>query len=293
MENAIIYTRFSPHKTKNNKHESCETQEALCRTLAKAEKLNVIKTIHDPDISGKDEYRENLWLAINMMKKGNVLLVYKRDRLARNVYLSEQINRSVKKKGGRILAVAGDIDGDGPEQELIRQVLAAISEYERKLISMRTSHAMKHHQRSGRAMSSQCPYGWKFHPEDKTKMVIDKVEKIAVKRIMFLHYKTESTQREIARIMNHESPKVCRGEEWSHKLIGRIIKREKENGNSADNTSATKCVPEPEQTNCERGLKDEESKSLDVLPEEGESIGVGGTSIRYMDEGHDQGDILP
>jgi site-specific DNA recombinase len=264
MTNAIIYTRFSPHRNRNKESESCDTQEALCRTLAKVENLFVKQVVHDPDISGKDEYRENLWLAINAMEKGDVLLVYKRDRLARNVYLSEQINRSVKKKGGRILAVAGDIEGDGPEQEMIRQVLAAISEYERKLISMRTSHAMRHHMRNGRRMSSKCPYGWKQDPDDDARMVANDEELDAIDRVLELYAENKS-YRKTAEAMNDEMPDLSRSKSWTHRTIGRIMRRERENGNSINSSTATVTVSEPEQASVVEGWTDEEGSSSEEL----------------------------
>jgi len=265
MEDAIIYTRFSPHRSKSKESESCSTQEALCRTLAKQVGLYVKQVVHDPDISGKDEYRENLWLAINSMEKGDVLLVYKRDRLARNVYLSEQINRSVKKKGGRILAVAGDVDGDGPEQEMIRQVLAAISEYERKLISMRTSHAMRHHMRTGRRMSSSCPYGWYDDPINSDRMIPHNDELSAIKRIVEV-FKECDNYRETARVMNMEMPKLARGKGWSHRTIARIMRRAIEDGNSINSATATVTVPKPKPTTRIAGRANEEGSNSKEVP---------------------------
>ena len=138
----IIYTRFSPRPDAATS-DSCEVQAAYCEEFAVKKGWTVARVFNDPDRSGADEYREVLWNAIEEIRKGDVLLVYKRDRLARNVYLSESILRAVSKRGGTIQSVAGDVDGDGPEQTLIRQIVAAMAEYERKLISKRTSYALR------------------------------------------------------------------------------------------------------------------------------------------------------
>ncbi len=220
---AVIYTRFSPRKDANES-ESCDTQRALCRELAEKKGIKVRATFDDPDVSGKDEYREKLWLAIEALQKTDVLIVYKRDRLARNVYLSEQINRTVKKRGCRILAVSGDVEGDGPEHEMIRQILASVSEYERKLIAMRTSHAMKHHQKNGRKMSSNCPYGWKDHPTVKGHMVADQNELIAINYIKKL-IDLDKNNSEIARLLNAEMSEYSRTGKWNVKTVTSIIRR--------------------------------------------------------------------
>lgn len=182
---AIIYTRFSPRPDANDS-DSCETQERICRDYAQLKGFEVVSVHADPDRSGADEFREELWAAINEIKKGCVLLVYKRDRLARNVYLAESINRAVAKRQGRIVAVTGDVEGDTPETQLIRQVVAAMAEYERKLISKRTSDAMKAKQRAGKRVSRYAPYGWRFDADGVT-LIEDPAEQEVRREILRLH----------------------------------------------------------------------------------------------------------
>ncbi|WP_309382017.1 recombinase family protein [Cerasicoccus frondis] len=223
MPKCTIYTRFSPRR-KADESESCETQEALCRKHAEAQGWEVSRVIYDPDASGADEYRLKLWEAIEGLEIGETLLVYKRDRLARNVYLSEQINRAVKAKDASIAAVSGDIEGDGPEHEMVRQILASIAEYERKLISLRTQHAMHHHQANGRKMSSNCPYGFRDDPERPGHMVQDEVEQAAISEIQRLHSERLSLNA-IAKQLNETHAQASRSGTWRHATVGRILKR--------------------------------------------------------------------
>lgn len=223
MTRTVIYTRFSPRRNADES-ESCETQKAYCEKYAEENGLTVADAFHDEDVSGKDEYREKLWQAISAVTKGGVLLVYKRDRLARNVYLSEQINRAVEKKGGRIEAVSGDVRGDGPEHVMIRQVLASIAEYERKLIALRTKHAMLHHQKSGRLMSRFPPYGWKMDPVDKARMIEDPAEQSAIAEIRVMCGEGRNPN-EIARMLNEDGVFEPRGSKWSTKTVTKILGR--------------------------------------------------------------------
>jgi site-specific DNA recombinase len=223
MTRAIIYTRFSPRRNAGES-ESCEVQQAYCEQYCAAKGYTIKAIIHDPDISGADEYRENLWKAIDRLERGDVLLVFKRDRLARNVYLSEQINRAVTHKGGTIEAVSGDIEGDGPEQIMIRQVLASIAEYERKLIGQRTSYAMRRHQTTGRRMSRHPPYGWSIDPDDPAKMIPNSRELTAIERIQELHEEHTPTAS-IVRILNLEHPEWARSGKWNYKTVQKILDR--------------------------------------------------------------------
>ena len=220
---AIIYTRFSPRR-KADESESCQIQEASCRLRAQQKGYEVARVFNDEDISGKDEFREKLWGAIEALTRDSVLLVYKRDRLARNVFLSEQINRAVKLKGARIEAISGDVEGNGPEQTMVRQILAAISEYERKLISLRTSWAMKEHQKRGKRMGRFAPYGWKLGPDDDSKLLEVPEEQEVIEIIRRLHERGVSAEA-IKKGLNRRMPEKSRHGKWNRKLIVKIIER--------------------------------------------------------------------
>lgn len=221
MTNAIIYTRFSPRPDAATS-ESCAVQGGECEQYAYNHKYNVVETIDDPDASGADEFREKLWEAISKLKKGWVLLVYKRDRLARDVYLSETINRAVSKKGARIEAVTGDVNGEGPEQTMIRQVVAVMAEYERKIISQRTSSALLHYQREGKRVSCRPPFGFAVDPNDRSRLVRDEKEQATLAEIMRL-YGEGCGFREIVRRLPPESARCGK---WEASTIRHIIKRE-------------------------------------------------------------------
>lgn len=221
-QKAVIYTRFSPRRNADES-ESCEIQLAFCEQHCAKLGLDVASVVHDPDASGADEFREKLWSAIDSLRKGWVLVVYRRDRLARNVYLSEQINRTVERKGASICAVSGDISGESPEIRMIRQVLASVAEYERKIISIRTSHAMRHHQAHGRKMSSNCPYGWQDGPDGQ--MIPDPAEQTVVADIAARHDAGDSFAA-ITAWLNRERKNLARHGAWNPKTVRKICLRE-------------------------------------------------------------------
>ncbi len=221
-EHCVIYTRFSPRRNAAE-CESCQLQEQHCQEYARAHGWTVRASFDDEDASGKDEYRQKLWDAVDALRRGDVLLVAKRDRLARNVYLSEQINRAVTKRGGRIVAVSGDVEGDGPEIQMIRQVLAAIAEYERKLIASRTSHAMKAYMKQGRRMGGKVPVGWKVNPSDPGRMVEVPEEREAINVIGKLAIAGASI-RAILKTLNLQYPRPS-GEPWSYSTVQRLRKK--------------------------------------------------------------------
>ena len=233
MTKAVIYTRFSPQKN-SELSQSCHTQESICRRYAKDKGYSVTRVLNDKDVSGADDYRPKLWESIESLGKGDVLIVYKRDRLARNVYLSEQINRLVTKRCGTIEAVSGDIDGNGPEHIMVRQMLASVAEYERKLIAKRTSHAMTQHQKDGFLMSRYAPYGTEQNEDDVAAKVDDPTVRVRLEPVEIEQEAIEVIQRfvddggnshSIAIKMNRVMPEAARSGKWNATTVARIMKR--------------------------------------------------------------------
>lgn len=219
----IIYTRFSP-RPDAAESASCVNQERICRDFAAQKGYSVFAVFNDPDRSGADEYRPQLWAAIESLKKGDILLVYRRDRLARSVYLSEQINSMVRRKGGKIVAVNGDVEGDTAEAVLIRQIVSVMAEYERKIIGARTSDVLRAKQRAGIRVSKRTPYGWVADPSDDKKLVEDEHEQEVRRYILSLAEQGVSS-RGIASRLNADGLRSRCGSEWRGSTIYAITKR--------------------------------------------------------------------
>lgn len=215
---AIIYTRHSPQRN-GKESESCEVQAAYCEELAAKKKWKVGGIYEDREKSGSDENRPGMWAAINQLEKGDVLLVWKLDRLARNVYLMECARKTVKVCKARIVAVQGDVEGDSAEAVMIRQILSSVMEYERKIIALRTKFAMLHYQRNGRRMSSRPPYGYCYEGDS---MVEIEDEQKAVRYIMQQHGDKHPTL-EIVQAMNKSFYDTRTGRKWVRRDVERII----------------------------------------------------------------------
>lgn len=215
---AIIYTRYSPQRNGKDS-ESCEVQAAYCEDHAAREGWEVADTLEDREKSGGDADRPNLWAAVDLLGKGDVLLVWKLDRLARSLYLMEGIRLAVERRGARIVAVEGDIEGNSPEVIMIRQILGSVYEYERKIIAQRTKAAMRHKQRNGISVSSKPPYGYRIEGEN---LVEVEEEQKGVDYVRYLH-KRGYDDLAIVRAMNGSEHRTRSGRPWRRRDIENII----------------------------------------------------------------------
>lgn len=223
--NATIYTRFSPRPDAATS-ESCETQRRICEEHALKKGWRVSAVFDDPDRSGADGCREQLDAAIHALKKGDVLLVYKWDRIARDLMLALQYERQIESKGARVEAVTGDVPGDNPQAKFTRHILMAVAELERKMISERTRNAMRSLQRNGRRMCApgRVPYGWRVDPEDGARMVPDERERRIVREIVASR-KGGLSYREIAGTLNGDPDMQARCGRWSMKVVRAVYLR--------------------------------------------------------------------
>lgn len=170
--------------------------------------------------------RPGLEAAIGALHRGDVLLVYRRDRLARSVLLAELIARQVTAAKARIVAVEGDVAGetDSPEAVFVRQIMSAVAELERKMIGARTSRAMRVHQRNGRSMSRFPPYGFRFDPAEPGMLLPDVREQLGVSLIQ--KFASEGlTPWQTARQLTLKHPDLARGKAWTSTTVAKVLAR--------------------------------------------------------------------
>ena len=105
------------------------------------------------------EERPELRRALDSLERGDVLIVAKRDRLARDVVLAFMLEQAVARLGAQIHAVDGGGNGSGLEAQLLRGLLSIFSWWERMVIRGRTREAAAAARRKGKRWG-HVPYGY-------------------------------------------------------------------------------------------------------------------------------------
>jgi DNA invertase Pin-like site-specific DNA recombinase len=125
----------------------------------------------DAGTSGKlaIEDRPVLLEVVGTLRRGDVLLVAKRDRLGRDVIAVALIERLVAKRGARVVSAAGEgTETDDPTGVLMRRLIDSFAEYERLLISARTRAALAAKRRRGERVSGIVPFGYRLAEDGRT-----------------------------------------------------------------------------------------------------------------------------
>jgi len=152
--------RFNLFNDMSHDNGSLTAQEEQCRTYAASLDMEVVAVFSDVG-SGSDPDRPNLWAAMWALDAGQVLLAARFDRVSRSVYLSAHIEDKLTRLGCRLVSASGEESwAQSDEDTLVRQILFAMQEYERKIIAARWSATQISYMRTGRIRNGSPPFGY-------------------------------------------------------------------------------------------------------------------------------------
>lgn len=215
---AIGYIRVSTEQQR----ESGLGLDAQRATLAEAAvrlSLELATTYADAGLSGslRIEDRPGLADALQALRRGDTLLVAKRDRLARDSFLAVLIERQAAKKGARIVSAAGEgTDSDEPGAIFTRRILDAVSELERAITAARTRAALRAKRARGERAGGE-PYGYRVGEDGKT-LHDHGPEQLVLRRILDRRA-AGYPLRAIARELNDLGHRTRRGSAWRWEYV--------------------------------------------------------------------------
>lgn len=157
---ATIYLRVSTDE-QGASGAGLDAQKAACVAYAESKDAEVTSIHTDMGVSGAAPLGERpaLLEAISFLDDGDILLVGKRDRLARDPIVAAMIEAAVERRGAKVISAAGEgTEGDGPTSILMRRIVDAFAEYERLIIKARTKAALRAKQVKGERTGG-VPYG--------------------------------------------------------------------------------------------------------------------------------------
>lgn len=214
MNNAIIYTRYSPRPTKdgdaeriaaNEDAETIRLQVEVCQRYAMMKSLLVSEVLKDPETSARKTplfERECGWRLKNL-PKGTHVICSKLDRMFRST-ADGLLTMQFFKTRGIVLHFADQggctLDLSTAEGEFLVTILLSAAALEPRRTADRTSKAMKHRQENGQRMTSAktLPFGQMIDPNNPARTIECPDELSAIDQAHALHLDGVSL-REIAK----------------------------------------------------------------------------------------------
>lgn len=226
MSKKIIgYCRVS---TDNQKDEgTIDLQRQALKEYADAKGYELVKIFEDEGVSGGLEDRAGLaelfsFLEDKENKGTEAVLIFKLDRLARDLYIQEHLIKKLEALSvGLISTKEADLASDDPMRKAFRQFMGIVSELEKSFITMRLSGGRINKIKNKKTYAGGgIALGYSTIDKD---LVIDTAGADTIRQIFKMKRYGKKGLREIARTLNEQGVATARGGEWHAGTIKYIL----------------------------------------------------------------------
>jgi len=225
---AFAYLRVSSKGQING--DGLDRQLDAIEDYAETQGYDLVQTFKDEGISGTLEDRAGLAdVMLSLEENGSgvkTIIIEKMDRLARDLMVQEIIVDDLQKKGFDLISVheGNDLLNGDPTRTLIRQVLGAVSQYDKTMLVIKLRVARERIRARGRKCEGRKSYA-EVAPE-------------LVKEIRQLRRKPRgrgrrNTYADIAAILNERGERTLTGKEFTNKTIYQIVNYGEKAGKSS------------------------------------------------------------
>ena len=204
---AALYIRLSKEDESEGPSQSVQNQESLLREFVQQHRLSVYDTYVDDGWSGTNFDRPSFqrMIADIEAKKVNMVITKDLSRLGRDYIMTgHYMERYFPEHRVRYISLLDGIDtGVDSTANDITPFRAIMNDMYAKDISKKIKSVKRDKQRKGQFIGGKPVYGYKMHPTEKNKIVIDEEVAPVVRRIFALALSGMSC-RNIATLLNQE-----------------------------------------------------------------------------------------
>lgn len=106
--------------------------------------------IFEEKMSGKRDDRPELKRILDQLRKGDILVVYKLDRLGRSTFKLLELTQELENKGVEFISIRDNIDTSTAVGKAMFRMMAVLAEMERDIIAERTQAGLQAARARGR-----------------------------------------------------------------------------------------------------------------------------------------------
>lgn len=232
----IIYARVSTDR------QDVTNQLDLCVRWCKDNHPNAkVEIFQDPDTSSKLAIEKRLALSemLAQIRKGDIVIIFKLDRIARDIVEMVTIYRLIEMKGAKVHSLSEpEISG------WMLGIFGALAQKEREDISLRIKAALKVRKERGERVSG-LPYGYKVKdslfrtPKNKGTPLplVQNPKEIRILREVERLVASGTSWRCMAVLLNELGYRTRRGTPWSHDVLYRMYQHHLRNQKSPESMS--------------------------------------------------------
>lgn len=225
IENPIVvgYVRVSTEEQATEGY-SIDAQADKIRKMCDIKGWDVPKIFADEGFSGRGiEKRPQYNEMMNNIKDWDILIVWKQDRIHRNMLNFAQMMDQINKKDKQFISIMENFDTTTSTGRFALDMLARIAQLESEQIGERVLQGMIQKAMEGGFNGARAPYGYKVVDNNLAKVP----EEEEYVQYIFKLYSENKSAGLVADIMNDDEIPTRSGKPWSKMAICRIIKNPK------------------------------------------------------------------
>lgn len=207
---------------------SLESQQQKIKAYCELYGHELVEIIVDAGQSAKNVQRDGMQKLINLTAKKvcvQGIVVYKLDRLFRNVEEALSYTRQWDRKGIALHSVNEQLDTRSAMGRFFFTIMASIAELERNVIGERTADALKYKREKGEKTGGDVPFGYDEKIRDGVKVLFpNKKEQQTLQYARTLRAKGMSL-RSIAKQLQDSKVRTKQGHTtWTAMQVSRLLK---------------------------------------------------------------------
>lgn len=208
-------------------------------TYAASHDIEIVRVYREEGVCGANELdgRPALQeLIADLLSNGTrLVLVEKLDRLARALIVQETILQDLTRRGITLVSVSEpDLCTNDPTRTMIRQILGAFFEYERKMIVAKTRAARERIRKDGRnpgarlystdpVINRRCEGRKRFGHHAPEMLIVETIQRLSNQGVSCL---------DIASTLNDEGIPTRQGKKWHSGTVSKILSRQRNTSES-------------------------------------------------------------
>jgi site-specific DNA recombinase len=204
---------------------SLDFQKSQLTGYCQLQGWTVVNSYVDGGYSGKNADRPGLQRLLTDAKLGlfDKMVVFKLDRLARNLSLLLEIEKTLKEHGITLISMKESVDTSTPTGKMAFSLFGVVSEWDRANIVERTRNGRLQRYKEGCWGGGKSPYGYSYDKKTR-KLIINESEARVVRR-MYSEYVNGKSLFAISQGLNqdHIPPRAKRSQGWWQTAVRQVL----------------------------------------------------------------------
>jgi len=204
---------------------SLDFQKSQLTGYCQLQGWTVVNSYVDGGYSGKNADRPGLQRLLTDAKLGlfDKMVVFKLDRLARNLSLLLEIEKTLKEHGITLISMKESVDTSTPTGKMAFSLFGVVSEWDRANIVERTRNGRLQRYKEGCWGGGKAPYGYSYDKKTR-KLIINESEARVVRR-MYSEYVNGKSLFAISQGLNqdHIPPRAKRSQGWWQTAVRQVL----------------------------------------------------------------------